>query len=311
MRAGLSSNDRAEVVREERTRRLEALEASLARARRRLSRRIDALVGDLQRIAEADAVALRAQIFTAAAASAPRGTTTLRAVDWSSGNAVEVTLQVDPATPAREQLGAMFRRARRLRNGAAIARGRLSDAREALARLDALAGKLATDPDTDLTALAAEARTIAPRDFVPPAPPSTRNRDTAEAAPYRTFLGASGIPIWVGRDASQNDALSLHVAKPYHLWLHAKGYAGAHVVVPLKRGASCPAELLVEAAHLAAHFSKARDERVVEVSYTPRRYVRKPRGSSPGQVLLSQEKTLVLRRSEATLRRLLDRELAR
>jgi predicted ribosome quality control (RQC) complex YloA/Tae2 family protein len=93
------------------------------------------------------------------------------------------------------------------------------------------------------------------------------------------------------------------------MWLHAKGATGAHVIVRLEKGRSCPADLLVEAAHLAAHFSSARDEGVVEVEYTSRRYVRKPRGSPPGLVVVDREKVILLRREEQTLRRLLESEV--
>jgi len=44
-------------------------------------------------------------------------------------------------------------------------------------------------------------------------------------------------------------------ARGHDLWLHAKGRTGAHVVVPLDKGHTCPAEVLIDAAHLAAHFS--------------------------------------------------------
>jgi predicted ribosome quality control (RQC) complex YloA/Tae2 family protein len=78
--------------------------------------------------------------------------------------------------------------------------------------------------------------------------------------------------------------------------------------VPLDRSSTCPSEVLVDAAHLAAHFSEARDEAVVEVQYTPRRYLRKPKGSAPGLVVVDREKVLVLRREEGRLRALLERE---
>ena len=117
------------------------------------------------------------------------------------------------------------------------------------------------------------------------------------------------MPILVGRGAAHNDALTFHVARPHDLWLHARGHAGAHVIVRLAKGASCPAEVLVDAAHLAAHFSDARDERVVEVCYAARRRVRKPRGAAPGLVLVDDEKVIVLRKDDATIRRLLDGEV--
>jgi predicted ribosome quality control (RQC) complex YloA/Tae2 family protein len=175
-----------------------------------------------------------------------------------------------------------------------------------------LVAKVAADSEADLDAVAQLAKEAAPREFklgrgVPSAP--GRSRRPLPRPPYRAFLGASGARILVGRGAAHNDALTLHVARPRDLWLHAKGHTGAHVVVPLDKGASCSPDVLVEAAHLAAHFSEAREERVVEVEYTPRRYVRKPRRSAPGLVVLDREKVILLRREDAILQGLLAREV--
>jgi predicted ribosome quality control (RQC) complex YloA/Tae2 family protein len=112
----------------------------------------------------------------------------------------------------------------------------------------------------------------------------------------------------VGRGAANNDALTFKVARPHDLWLHAKGRTGAHVIVPLEKNQTCPGELLVEAAHLAAHFSDGREEGVVEVQHTPRRYLRKPKGAAPGFVVVDREKVLVLRVSRETVARLLAAE---
>jgi predicted ribosome quality control (RQC) complex YloA/Tae2 family protein len=188
------------------------------------------------------------------------------------------------------------------------------DTEKALASLALVAQALAAPEghEIDVDALQARARTAAPRDFtLPSAPAPGRKRGASlqePAPPFRTYLSTSGARILVGRSAEKNDALTLHVARPRDLWLHTKGHTGAHVVVPLAKGASCPSDLLVEAAHLAAHFSDAKHETVTEIQYTPRRYVRKPRGSPPGLVVVDREKVMILRRDEALLRRLLDRE---
>jgi predicted ribosome quality control (RQC) complex YloA/Tae2 family protein len=68
---------------------------------------------------------------------------------------------------------------------------------------------------------------------------------------------------------------------------------GAHVLV---RGVQTldrlPPDVLREAARLAAAHSEAKHSSVVPVDYTFRRYVRKPRGSAPGFVTYTGEKTL-------------------
>jgi predicted ribosome quality control (RQC) complex YloA/Tae2 family protein len=259
----------------------------------------------------AQAAATHARAFVAEAARAPRGATVLRALDWSTGEAREIELPLDPAKGAREQIDAIFKRARRLKEGAAIAGARLDDATASSERLRALRAALSS-PGADPEAIVAAARAAAPRDFKlsQAAGPAAANAGApSPRPPYRRFIGATGAAILVGRNAQHNDALTLRVARPWDSWLHAKNRAGAHVVVPLQKGASLPADVLVEAAHLAAHFSDASEEAVVEVTYTPRRYIRKPRGSAPGAVVVDREKVIVLRRDEAILRRLLASEV--
>jgi predicted ribosome quality control (RQC) complex YloA/Tae2 family protein len=129
-----------------------------------------------------------------------------------------------------------------------------------------------------------------------------------ERRPYRKFAGWKERSILVGKKAEDNDALTREHARPQDLWLHARGHAGAHVVVALERNEACPEELLLDAAHLAAHFSDARGETMVEVSYTSKRYVRKPRGAAAGKVVLEREKVLMLQMEPARIERLLQRE---
>jgi hypothetical protein len=295
--------------------RRDALARALRKAIAKVERRVAAVTGDLSRIGDADALAARAQLFVAVASNAPRGTRQLRAVDWSSGQATVVELTIDPARSAGEQMNALFKRARRLKEGGRIARARLEEARAALAGLEGALTELAND-QADLDALEARGRAAAARDFKL-APSGARGssmsgpreRERAARPPYRTFVGASQARILVGRGAAHNDTLTLQVARPHDLWLHARGTAGAHVVVPLPKGKSCPPDWLVEAAHLAAHFSDARDERLVDVVYTPRRYLRKPRGSAPGLVVVDREKVFVLRKDDQILKRLLEAEV--
>jgi len=295
--------------------RREALGKALRKAIARVERRATAVRGDLSRADEAEALARRAQLFVAEAARATRGATSLVAVDWTSGEPVEVNLPLDPARGAREQIDALFHKARRRKEGARIAHGRLAEADRALVRLRALADAVAETPPDELEALERQARTVAPHDFKlascvsPGGPRGSRAREQQPLPPYRTYLTASGVRILVGRGGEKNDELTFHVARPHDLWLHAKNRAGAHVIVPLEKNASCPADALVDAAHLAAHFSEARDETLVEVQHTPRRYLRKPRGSAPGLVVVDREKVLVLRRQDDRLRALLEREV--
>jgi predicted ribosome quality control (RQC) complex YloA/Tae2 family protein len=126
--------------------------------------------------------------------------------------------------------------------------------------------------------------------------------------PYRTFRSLSGVAILVGRGAEQNDALTLRVARGNDLWLHARGLPGAHVVARLDKGKAPDQDTLLDAAHLAVHFSDARGQPQADVAYTRAKHVRKARGAGPGAVTYSQERVLLVRVEPVRLERLLAEE---
>jgi predicted ribosome quality control (RQC) complex YloA/Tae2 family protein len=290
------------------------LTRSLARALVKIERRIKAISGDIDRIADADRLAEQAAAFVAAAARAPRGARSLSVTDWSTGEPRVIELPLDPARSAREQLEAMFKRSKRLKLGGAIARKRLAEAEGAWEALAEMGERAALAESYEaIDALAIAARKAAPREFTLGAGVASggARNDAGKVVPsrtYRVFRGESGARILAGKGAAGNDALTLHVARPHDLWLHAKGRTGTHVIVQLEKSQTCPSELLVEAAHVAAHFSEGREEGAIEIQYTPRRYLRKPRGAAPGTVIVEREKVLVLRVDPAITARLLRSE---
>lgn len=282
-----------------------ALLARIARARAKLAKRIAAISKDLTNIQAAVALAERVQPLLPIAAKAPRGTRELSGTDWATGEPIE--LAIDAAKSPREQLEAIFAKAKRLRRGAPVAEERLAEARRCIAELQACEGALSAK-EADLEAIDERIRRVLPHE-VRAASASPRERELARALPHRTFLARGEVKVLVGRGAAHNDELTFHVAKPYHLWLHARGVPGAHVIVPLRREQSCPADVLVDAAHLAAHFSDARGEPNVEITTALRKHVRKPRGSAPGAVTVDREKVVSLRVEPARLARLLAAEV--
>ena len=123
--------------------------------------------------------------------------------------------------------------------------------------------------------------------------PPTRSRKREQAPTSTKIYTIQGYTVQVGTNATQNDAL-LRKASPQDLWFHVKDIPGAHVILRCHDKQIPPVEVIREAARLAAAGSKARDEARVEVSYTQAKYVRKPKGSPPGLVILTQGDTLTV-----------------
>ena len=135
--------------------------------------------------------------------------------------------------------------------------------------------------------------------------PGRRKGKEPPRRPYRVFLSANGDRILVGKGGRDNDETTLKVAGPNDIFLHVRGTPGAHVIVPVRKGAQVNEETLVDAAHLALHYSKMKKADKADITWTPRRNVKKPKGAKAGLVSVSRESVLHLRREPARLARLL------
>jgi predicted ribosome quality control (RQC) complex YloA/Tae2 family protein len=110
----------------------------------------------------------------------------------------------------------------------------------------------------------------------------------------RRFTTDEGFVILVGRNAAQNHQLITERSAPADLWLHARNLPGSHVIVK-NDGRPVREHVIQYAAQLAATYSAGRDNAIVEVDVTERRYVRPIKGGKPGQVTYRNERTLVVR----------------
>lgn len=111
--------------------------------------------------------------------------------------------------------------------------------------------------------------------------------------PYYLFERC-GFQVWVGKNAAGNDILTSKLAHKQDLWLHASGVSGSHVVVKHKPGINFDQQIIEQAAELAAWYSKARGSKWVPVSYTLKKFVRKPKGANPGQVVIEKESSILV-----------------
>src|SRR5699024_5490721 len=93
-----------------------------------------------------------------------------------------------------------------------------------------------------------------------------------------SYESSDGTTILVGKNNKQNEYLTMRIAHRDDVWLHTKDIPGSHVVLREKNPSD---KTLLEAAMLAAYFSKSRDSSSVPVDYTPIRYVKNPKRANP------------------------------
>ena len=120
----------------------------------------------------------------------------------------------------------------------------------------------------------------------------TSKKATANV-PYKEFQ-IDGFRIWVGKNAKANDELTLKYSFKEDLWLHAKDVPGSHLL--LKYESNRPFNLIVieKSAEIAAYYSKRKTDSLAPVIYTPVKFVRKRKGSLPGQVVVEKEKVILV-----------------
>ena len=113
---------------------------------------------------------------------------------------------------------------------------------------------------------------------------------TAVSKPLQFEL-SDGFIMYIGKNNIQNDELTLKTAARSDLWFHTKNIHGCHGII--KTDGKTPSDdVIVEAAKLAAYYSKAKNSANVPVDYTAVKNVKKPRGAKPGMVIYDNYNTV-------------------
>jgi predicted ribosome quality control (RQC) complex YloA/Tae2 family protein len=276
--------------------------AELKKSIKKASRRIDALREDLDKANRYQEYARYGELLKANLGTIRKGHERVTLVDYFDPAQPELVIPLDPSKTPQGNMDDYFKKHRKF----------LTASQEIGPRIEAMEGELA--------ALREEQQAVQEGSRMPPEPasapargrrlrPSTQRstsstQQTRRSGPFRRFISADGLPIYVGRNAKENEELTLKFAHSEDLWLHAQGVPGSHVVVRLEKGANPPPGTLKDAATLALLYSDLKKSGKGDVIYTRRKYVRKAKGRPPGTVLVTQEKAIFLQLDRGRLDRL-------
>lgn len=301
----------AELVAQTRVEGLRAqLAADLKREAKRARRLVSNLEGDLARAEEAQGFRRHGELLQSAyAQQVPRGSKSVKVPDYYAEGSPEVELELDPARSLQENIERYFHEYRRMNEAIDTITERLLEAIDAAEALQAARDKLATLEEEELELFEAQLR--AQGVLRQRRRQAARRSRASQTPPYRTFLARSGAKILVGRGARHNDALTTKVARGRDVWMHARDWAGAHVVLRMDKDAEPDSGDLRDAALLAAHFSKGRGDSLVDVTHTRAKWVRKPKGAAPGLVTVAGGSTIAVQPDEERLAELFEGEVDR
>ncbi|NLJ58062.1 MAG: fibronectin/fibrinogen-binding protein [Tissierellia bacterium] len=118
----------------------------------------------------------------------------------------------------------------------------------------------------------------------------------SKPAEITSYISSQGHEILVGKNNVQNDRITFKIAKKDDYWFHAKDIPGSHVIIRTK-GDNLTEEEYLEAAKVAAYYSKGRNSNKVEVDYTKKSNIKKPANARPGFVIYNNYSSISVKPS--------------
>lgn len=280
------------------------LRRALKKARERSEGVLRKLEAQLAEAGEADGIEARADLLKANLKAIPRGATRVTLTDYSSGEPTPVEIELKADASVQEQMKKLYKRARKLRSGEVHVRMRQGETDAFLAELAGLEERLdVLEPDDEDGLEALRGELVRKKILPKPKAPKVKQQQNQGPRSYRT---REGHEVLVGRSDEENDRLTMRIARGRDLFFHVRGCPGSHVILRVDPKRPPNHESILDAATVAVHYSKARNRGAVDVSYTPRKWVAKPKGAKPGLVRISNEKTVRAGGDPERLQRVLD-----
>ncbi len=238
-----------------------------------------------------------------------RGTQKVTVTDYYSSDLEKVEISLNPALSPLANLEKFYKNAKKAKRGIKLIEARLQAtareenyAAELLFQLEQTSSepdRAVSDEEQELLELAAELTERKRRQPQTPPTGKSKLKSKIKTQPgdskitdkkqrgVEKISGISGGIIYLGRNVIGNENIYRHLGAPNDLWFHAHDCPGAHVLLKTAPGAAeCDREQK-QAAVLAAANSKFKTEKVIAVTMTRVKYLRKPKGGRLGQLLLS------------------------
>ena len=261
-------------------------EAARAKLRKQISQRqrlLTKLEADLASHADFEQHKHIGDLLLANVGSAKRSDNLITLIDYFAEGAPEFEIEVDEKLTLPEEAARRFEMYSRSKRAVGQITARIKKTKSEIAVLSE-PNAVAVGPLSELRPVGAEG--------------APKRKPEKKIAGTRRYLSSEGFEILVGRAAKDNDNLTFKIARPNDLWLHAADYPGSHVVVRNPTRKDVPHRTIIEAAQLAAYFSRANKDPKVDVHYTQRKFLSKPKGAAPGLVRMSRFKNITVQPNE-------------
>ncbi|OAK72606.1 Rqc2 family fibronectin-binding protein [Lederbergia galactosidilytica] len=244
----------------------------------------------------ADQHQLLGELLTANLHQVQKGMKDISVPNYYDEHYQEVTILLDPRKSPSENAQMYFTKYQKAKNAVHVVKDQIEKTLGEIEYFDGLIQQLDSASPRDLEEIREELRE---EGYLRS---QKKNKKKSNAKPViERYQASDGTEIFVGKNNKQNDYLTNKLASRDDIWLHTKDIPGSHVVIRSKNPDDA---VILEAAMLAAYFSKAKNSASVPVDFTKVRHVKKPNGAKPGFVIYDNQQTVYVTPDEDQVRKM-------
>ncbi|MEK3915334.1 NFACT family protein [Paenibacillus sp. FSL H7-0331] len=260
----------------------------LQNERNKNAKKLEKLQETLNEAQDSDKLRILGDLLTASMHQIQKGTSAIEVINYYDEEQRMITVPLDPLLTPSENAQRYFKKYTKSKNSLIAVKVQMEQTHEEILYLDSLLQQLGTASLSDIAEIRDE---LIEQGYIRNRSKKTRKKKQNQRPLLSCFMSSEGIPIYVGKNNTQNEYLTNRLAQSADTWLHTKDIPGSHVVI---RSIQFGDATLHEAAQLAAYFSQAKASSQVPVDYTMIKHVRKPSGAKPGFVIYDHQKTLFI-----------------
>lgn len=277
-------------------------ESQLKKQHKHLIRAKDNLANELDEAMNWEKVQHEATLLQSHLFKIHKGMSKVTLNDWLQDNA-EIEIEIDATLSPSEEIERRFQKSKKLKRGIEPLKRKLEQIQKKAENINGLLAQLEEIKTEN------GLKNFLQKNYLAPTKTSSKKPVKIEPAmPYREFFTASGLQIWVGKSAKDNDKLTFSYGNGSDLWLHAHDVPGSHVVLHLGSKHEADDESLKDAIQAALFFSKAKDRKEGEVCITQCKYVSRFGKNQPGKVQISHHRVVYAKIDLARLQHLKERK---
>jgi predicted ribosome quality control (RQC) complex YloA/Tae2 family protein len=239
----------------------------------------------LQKAAGAEKFQRLGELLTANLHIVKLGDSSISVVDYYDPQQKEIAIELNPNKAPSENAQSYFKTYQKLKTSKVKVEQEIVKTKEEIAYFDQLLQQIDVAGVEDIEEIREELRE---EGYIKKQTKGKRKNKQTTPKPEE-YVSTDGTTMLVGKNNKQNEYLTMKLAHRDEIWFHTKDIPGSHVII---RSKSPSEETILEAAQLAAYYSKSQRSSSVPVDYTKVRHVKKPNGSKPGFVIYDNQKTI-------------------